>query len=196
MGDDADRAAAPSIAGAEQRPCGGIGGKHTAAGGDQRRLAQSFEQDAGVGRRLRPSRARLDQPWHARQRLRADCADGVGGAGMASKFETFAALHVPRRPRHPLQYLGRRQRACGGRGGREGAGDGQPSGGRRQRLARRAAGADRLRARQCEADRRCGRAAADGRFRRRLFGRSRGRRRERRAARRRPARSAAISRTR
>ena len=56
---------------------------------------------------------------------------------MAGTFETFAALHVPGRPRRPLQYLGCRQRAGGGRGRREGARDRQPSGRRRQRLARR-----------------------------------------------------------
>ena len=62
---------------------------------------------------------------------------------------TFAALHVPGRPGRAVQYLGRRQRAGGGRGGGQGARHGQPPGRRR---ARASAMASRCRSTSCFAN--------------------------------------------
>ena len=115
---------------------------------------------------------------------------------MASKFETFAALHVPGDPviLYNIWDVGSALAvvAAGAKALATGShpvadANGWPDG---QQVPIDFALAN------AQADRRGRRAAADGRFRRRLFDRSRRGRRECRAARRQPARSAAISRTR
>ena len=166
--------------------------RHHPASGDRR-----LQRDQGVPRQMGGDGRRgqggdeQDGPHPGRHP-----PDLSGPRVMAGSFETFAALHVPGDPvvLYNIWDVGSALAvvAAGAKALATGShpvadANGWPDG---------AAGADRLRLRQCQAHRRCGRSAADGRFRGRLFDRSRTRAARMSRGWRRPARSAAISRTR
>ena len=134
----------------------------------------------------KPGRGRCRTPWPAKERM--PMTDNL--------FERFADAACPGRPAHPVQRWDAGSAQAVAKVGCQGDRHRQRVGGHGQWLRRWRAGADRLRARQCRRIVDGGRAARDGRLRRRLFGRPGRRRRAISRGWQRPARSAAISRTR